>query len=181
MNDVFTNAIQDKSPSDAFVFYRPQTKMAKEELFCNKEAWNILSLLLTPKKKETLSMPHVASLCSKWKKLLDKRRSESKKSCGEDTLRDNFGDFIDTLQSCRRQYGVRGMALINEPSSSQAQDGHYLFILERVCPQNLNLSKIFRQWKLSGREQEIAKLLMDDRSNKEIARILGLSINTVKG
>ena len=76
---------------------------------------------------------------------------------------------------------MRGMALINEPSSSQAQDGHYLFILERVCPQNLNLSKIFRQWKLSGREQEIAKLLMDDRSNKEIARILGLSINTVKG
>lgn len=44
----------------------------------------------------------------------------------------------------------------------------------------MNLSRIFRKWKLNIREQEIVRLLIEGRSNKEIADALNLSVHTVK-
>jgi len=55
-----------------------------------------------------------------------------------------------------------------------------MFLLERIHPDSINLPLLLRELKLNQREQEIVRLLLEDRSNKEIAYALGLSLNTVK-
>jgi len=128
-------------------------------------------------KEETSSFPDISFLCSRWKELLDKELDELKES-GEG---EKGTGFIDMLQSRRRRYTVKGIVLSGQPSALQQQEKQYLFILERFNPDSVNLSMIFRQWNLNHREEDIARLLLADRSNKEIAHALGLSLNTVKG
>ena len=176
-NGILTSRIQDTSPPPsptAYIIYRPKTKTSKNFLFYNEEAWRILSLSdLFPKKGKS-SSPDISALCSKWKGLLDKKNDEQK-------VNNKGGDYIDIFQSRRRQYAVRRMTLASNPSHLKKHEKQYLFTLERICHDNINLSRIFRQWNLNHREREIVQLLLADRSNKEIASALGLSINTVKG
>ncbi len=177
MGDISSDRIQGTSPSAAFIFYRPQTEVAKEQVFYNAETWHILSLSSSLSKEGTASSPDISFLCSRWKELLDKGLDELKESGKGGT----GAGFIDILQSRRRRYTVKGLVLSGQPSASQKQEKQYLFILERFNPDSVNLSMIFRQWNLNHREQDIARLLLADRSNKEIAHALGLSLNTVKG
>ncbi len=179
MGNISSDRIQGTSPSAAFIFYRPQTEVAKEQVFYNAETWHILSLSssLSKAKEGTASFPDISFLCSRWKELLDKGLDELKES-GEGG---KGAGFIDILQSQRRRYTVKGIVLSGQPSALQQQEKQYLFILERFNPDSVNLSMIFRQWNLNHREQDIARLLLADRSNKEIAHALGLSLNTVKG
>jgi DNA-binding NarL/FixJ family response regulator len=113
----------------------------------------------------------------KWKKILEKRLKELKDSGKRD---EEETSFIDLLRSGRRRYIVRGLVLSDKSSSSKRQDNHYLFILERVKPDMLNIPKIVREWNLSKREEDLIQLLSSDLGNKEIAHHLGLSLNTVK-
>jgi len=85
--------------------------------------------------------------------------------------------FLDTLKSDRRLYGIKGLRLSNHDSS---QENRFLFILERIQAERLNLSLISRQCKLNQREQDIVRLLIEEKGNKEIAEVLGLSLNTIK-
>lgn len=55
-----------------------------------------------------------------------------------------------------------------------------MFTLERIHRDSVNLSQIFRESKLSKREQDVVYQILADKSNKEIAEALGLSLNTVK-
>lgn len=92
--------------------------------------------------------------------------------------------FLDLYQSRQRCYGVRGITLTAQMpvlEKKKNKKGPYLFILERIAPDGTNLSAISRHWHLSHREEEIVRLLIADKSNKEMAATLGLSINTVKG
>ena len=92
--------------------------------------------------------------------------------------------FLEVFQSQRRRYAVRGVLLSPHGTSEpqrQAPAEHYLFVLERIVPDTMNLVSRFRQYHLSPREQEVVRLLLADLSNKEIAQALGLSLNTVKG
>ncbi len=163
----------------AFIIYRPKTKTSDTSVFYNEEAWHILSLSELPKKKNGKpSLPDISPICSKWKELFDKKLDEQKAAYKEGP---SGGYLIDIFQSHRRQYTVRGMILANDPSHLQIHEIQYLFILERMSHDNKNLSRIFRQWGLNPREREIVQLLLVDRSNKEIAKDLGLSLNTVKG
>jgi len=178
MDDISSDRIQGiSSPPAAFIFYRPQTEAAKEQVFYNAETYHILSLSSSLSKEETSSFPDISFLCSRWKELLDKELDELKES-GEG---EKGTGFIDMLQSRRRRYTVKGIVLSGQPSALQQQEKQYLFILERFNPDSVNLSMIFRQWNLNHREEDIARLLLADRSNKEIAHALGLSLNTVKG
>ena len=178
MDDISSDRIQGiSSPSAAFIFYRPQTKVVKEQVFYNAETYHILSLPSLLSKEGTASSPDISFLCSRWKELLDKGLDELKESGKGGT----GAGFIDILQSRRRRYTVKGLVLSGQPSASKKQEKQYLFILERFTPDSVNLSMPFRQWNLSHREQDIVRLLLADRSNKEIAHALGLSLNTVKG
>jgi len=178
MVDISSDRIQGiSSPPAAFIFYRPQTEAAKEQVFYNAETYHILSLSSSLSKEETSSFPDISFLCSRWKELLDKELDELKES-GEG---EKGTGFIDMLQSRRRRYTVKGIVLSGQPSALQQQEKQYLFILERFNPDSVNLSMIFRQWNLNHREEDIARLLLADRSNKEIAHALGLSLNTVRG
>lgn len=182
-NDNVTRGIQSVSASlpIAYIVYCPKTEISKEYSFYNEEAWRVLSLsnlLKKTAKGGRKSPPDISALCMRWKGLWDKTSSEKK------TMNGNGGqgtDFIEVFQSYRRQYSVSGAILINNASRLQVIGKQYLFVLERICPDNLNFSRIYRLYGLNQREQEIVQLLLNDRSNKEIAKELGLSLNMIKG
>jgi DNA-binding CsgD family transcriptional regulator len=159
------------SPLTAFIFYCPKTKGAKEQWAYNAEAWRVLC-------GESPSIDP-ASLCARWKKLLDEQPVA--KSTGPADQREAGTSFIDLYKSRRRRYGVHGLILWEHSVNSPKQGNHYLFLLERIVPESINLCMIARVWGLCPREQEIVQLLLLDRSNKEIARHLSLSLNTIKG
>jgi len=101
---------------------------------------------------------------------------------GSETRDTTEARFLEVFQSQRRRYAVRGVLLSPHSSSEpKSGSGHYLFVLERIVPDTMNLVSRFRQYHLSPREQEVVRLLLADLSNKEIAQALGLSLNTIKG
>jgi DNA-binding CsgD family transcriptional regulator len=176
----YGNQVVNLQSPTAFIVYRPEIKPAKNSVFYNEEAWRILSFSRQdiPEKKRKAPFPDVSAFCSKWKGLYDKKLA-GQKTASQD--KNHGGEFIDLLRSYRRQYAVRAIELSGNPLHSQKKERQYLFTLERVCPDNVNLPRIFRQWSLNKREQEIVRLLLTNRSNKEIANALGLSLNTIKG
>ncbi|HHT9137329.1 MAG TPA: response regulator transcription factor [Candidatus Wunengus sp. YC60] len=173
------NPVANQVSPAAFIIYRPETKPAKNSVFYNEEAWRILSFSISDitEKKGKAPFPDISAFCSKWKGLYDKILAEQNITSQDG----NREVFIDVFQSHRRKYAVRAIELSGNPSNIQKHEKQYLFTLERVCHNNVNLSKNIRQWSLNKREQEIVQLILADRCNKEIAGALGLSLNTVKG
>lgn len=176
------NIVVDKtqvtaSSSSAFLIYKPQSTVTKETVFHNKEAWQILSLSDVSPKKGSPSIPEICSICSKWKGLIEKRVVDpvEYREGGDSEVY-----FIELLKSGRRLYSVRGLVLSGHQQSLQKRETFFMFILERIRPDRVNLPLISRQWNLNNREQDVVRLLLEDRSNKEIAHSLGLSLNTVK-
>ena len=172
MDNIFTTQILPDTHSTAFVFYQTKPNESVKELHYNEVALNIISFSVKAGDNTNMSS-HVASLCLKWKKLLDKNLNKQNIK-GKDTL--PVTDFIDIFQSHKRRYAVRGLAM----SPKEAKEKQYLFLLERISSDNVHLNRSLRQWKLSPREQEIVRLLVEDRCNKDIATKLNLSLNTVK-
>jgi len=165
----------------AFVLYCPQAKTEKKMFYYNREALNVLSHTISPTPKNKIPSLCVSSLCSKWKKLLEEQIEKSSESNFENNLVTNTGiDFIDILQSHRRQYGIRVTILSPHIPNRQKQEKCYLFILERICVNYANLPMIIRSLKLNLREREIVALLFKGLCNKEMAQALGLSLNTIK-
>ena len=149
-----------------------------EQVCYNEEAWRILSLTALPPSRDADPPPNFSLICERWKGLLDKKLSGRRET---DRDRETGSAFIDLYQSRRRRYIVMGVVLLNHTFSMEGRESHYLFILDRISPEGVNLSLVSRQWKLTRREKELVRLLLSEKSNKEIAHILGLSLNTVKG
>ncbi|MBI2470174.1 MAG: helix-turn-helix transcriptional regulator [Planctomycetes bacterium] len=162
------NPVANQLSPAAFIVYRPGTRPAKNSVFYNEEAW----------KKRIYPFPVISAFCSRWKGLYEKIIVEQKAASEGGN---HGGSIIDLFRSYRRQYAVRAIELSGNPAHLQKHEKQYLFTLERVCPANVNFPRIFRQWGLNKREQEIVQFILADRSNKEIAGALGLSLNTVKG
>ncbi len=179
VNDTTSNTFRAKSPHHpAFVFYYPQVRRIREQIFYNEEAWRILSLEAAASGKNKTSLPDIGRLCSEWKEVLDKSITGMIES---GKVEDPTPIFIETIQSYRRRYTVKGIILSDGVSDAQKRDRSYLFLIERMNPDGLNLSQVLRQLNLNRREQEIVRLLIRGLGNKEIAHALGLSLNTVKG
>lgn len=154
--------------SSAYVIYRPNIKEEKNRIFFSEEARSVFSP--PAPEGEKVSIPDISTLCKKWKKSLDQMEE-----AGE------VKGHIDILQSWRRRYTVRGVRLIRKVPHSRKEEENYLFIIERLNPNNLNISELLKKWNLNRREEEIVRLIIEDYGNKEIAYRLGISINTVKG
>jgi DNA-binding CsgD family transcriptional regulator len=165
-------------PSNAFILYHPKTEGYKEQVSYNNEAWRILSHNASHSNPQKSPSIDFSLLCARWKELLDGRFNESEIP---GKARKADAAFIDLHQSGRRRYVIRGIVLSENLVATQNQEHYYLFVLERISPNEVNLSMISRQWSLNRREKEIVKLILEDRSNKEIASLLGLSPNTIKG
>lgn len=167
----------------AFIFYRPHHGPGAPQVTYTHEAWRILSPPPQPSGHGVTALPELGSLCARWTALLGARPEPAGGPGKED--RQESGRMIDVYQSGRRQYAVRGIILSAAPSApsqtSRTQEAQYLFLLERIVPTTDNLARMARQWRLNRREQEVVGLLLADRSNKEIAGNLGLSLNTIKG
>jgi DNA-binding CsgD family transcriptional regulator len=169
-----------------YILYRPKTRTTMELIQINSDASSILSSLLATQKTGNGSNQDLSLLCAHWRGLLNTLPNDEllnkMKEKGK-TLKDR-GEVIDLFQSGRR-YAVKGTVFSSPPSLTKRQSkegSRCLFILERIEPDTvMNLTGVLRNAKLNRREQEIIKLLLSDRSNKEIAQALGLSLNTVKG
>jgi DNA-binding CsgD family transcriptional regulator len=164
---------------NAFIVYRPEIKTVKEAVFQNREALEILSYS-TYSSEAQKTAPDVSSLCSKWRRLLEKKINtpfEVRDVFTEERRSDTY--FLEVIRSGQRKYMVKGMVLLGRRSADE-QEINYLFLLERICPEKINMPLVARRWSLSQREQDIVRLLFADRGNKEISYLLGLSINTIK-
>jgi DNA-binding CsgD family transcriptional regulator len=162
--------------SHAYIIYRVVAKSLKPKVFFNEEVKSII--FPTVPEREKASLPGISTLCSRWKELLDQKQDEIRGSFDKGGQRI---DYIDILQSWRRRYTVRGILLSERMPISKEKEKSYLFIIDRLKPENLDLIEIFRQWNLNHREQEIVRLIISDHCNKEIAKHLGISLNTIKG
>jgi len=164
---------------NAFIVYRPKIKAIKEAVFQNQDALEILTYCtLSPKTQPPVS--DVSSLCLRWKRLLEKKAKPQMES--RDVSTEEKGSkpyFLEIIRSGRRKYMVKGTVLLGQRSVDE-REINYLFLLERICPETINVPLIARHWNLSQREQDIVRLLFADRGNKEISHLLGLSINTIK-
>lgn len=166
--------------SFAFVLYCPRAKAKSEKFYYDNGAFDALSRTISPTPKDI--KPLLSSLCSRWMKFFEEKNEMSSENDFKKDQDINTGiDFIDILKSDRRRYGVRGAVLSQQiPPPKKKQEIFYLFILERICVNYANLPMIFRSRNLNHREREIVELLLEGRCNKEIAKALGLSLNTIK-
>jgi DNA-binding CsgD family transcriptional regulator len=166
---------------NAFIIYFPIRKAGKPRLFFNSEVLGILESSGSnglPSNGDSLDL---FSLSARWKGLLDSRLNGGNHP-GEGLPSEE--EVLEVFQSQRRRYAVKGIPIpehFGTGSKKRRGIGGYLFILERILPDRMNLAMVFRQYHLSPREQEVVRFLLDGLSNKEIAEALGLSLNTVKG
>ena len=179
VNYAAPDTLRAKSPHrPAFVFFYPHVKKIRGQIFYNEEAWRILSLEAAPPEKNKAAISDIGRLCSKWRVLLDGIVRDMK---GSGTAQDPSPIFIETIQSYRRRYTVKGIILSDGVSDAEKRERSYLFLMERMDPDGSHLSQVLRQLNLNRREQEIVRLLIRGFGNKEIAYALGLSLNTIKG
>lgn len=172
--------------ANAFIFYRPQSKISSELVFFNDEVRRILSFAYLQSDPDLKVVPEldtscVSSLCSKWADSLETHLKQ-----GTPKQAEPGGGYLEIFQSYRRRYAVRGILLNKAPSdksrsSAHKKDKNYLFILERISLEEPTVTILFRQKNLSRREQQIARYLLQGYGNKDIASNLGLSQNTIKG
>ena len=165
----------------AYIFFSQKEGTRAESVYYNQEAWRIFSYATSDRKGvlQKSAFPNIGTLCLKWKKLMDKQM-DAKTETGER----EFSQFIDIYQSMGRRYLIRGILLSDYKQEGNAQPRpqfQYLFLLERIVPDQINLTMIARRWRFTPRERSIAHLLILDQSNKEIAHSLKISINTLKG
>ena len=89
------------------------------------------------------------------------------------------GSFIkSTLSSGRRHYGIRAFFL-----DPQTEKGSHLVavLLQQITPTRFNLQKAKKRFALSPREVEVIHSLLDGMTDKEIASVLGIRPETVRG
>jgi DNA-binding CsgD family transcriptional regulator len=111
------------------------------------------------------------SLCTRWQKILDRQLVDAQLSNGTEQL-------TEIYHSGRRRYSIEAIGLSNPLTKNK----YTLFILRRLHDSiTVDLRNFSTKWKLNRREIEILNHLLADKSNKEIAQALGLSINTIKG
>lgn len=166
---------ESPAPSNGFIIYHPKIRITKRAIFQNEEASKILSQCSCS--AGTLSLPDIYSLCSKWENCLKKalpKASELKET------HKNYPNVLELIHSGRRIYAVKGVLLMSDHSQKEREKS-YLFSFERISKDKINLPLFARKWKLSKREQEVVGLLLKGLSNKEIAHVLNLSPNTIKG
>ncbi len=172
----FDISTKDESDSSAYIFYIPPTSHSEELIFYNEEARRIiLAHEYNQLDEGKINLSEISSICATWCEQIDKEYLE-KLDINHDLSKIPF--YIGMMQSYRRKYAVKAVVLTK--TTSKRQEKNYLFMLERFTPENLNLIKIIREYKLSNREQEILHLLIKGYSNKEIAYELNLSLNTIK-
>ncbi len=170
-----------KTDLGAYILFSPGKGPRKESIFHNKEAGRIFSYASFGEKGvfQKEASPNIGLLCAQWKQSLDEQMDPEH---GEG--KEAFTPFVDIFLSWRKRYMIRGILLSGytpEGNRSPRSDFQYLFSLERIITDRVNLPMMARTWRLNPRELGIVQLLILDRSNKEIARSLKISINTLKG
>jgi DNA-binding CsgD family transcriptional regulator len=167
-------------PHASYILYSPKSDRTEEQVIYSAESWNILLQGDDRTNRPLRSDSNIRSLCRNWKARLD----ETLKEAINTGTQSSPSGYIDLLKSARRKYTVRGSLLVRghpDRKGKKSEEGFYLFILERIDSEDALLKPLFRHWKLNNRERQIIQLLLNDKSNKEIASHMELSQNTVKG
>lgn len=176
MNSSPSNLPPPLQPAPAFAVYAPDKPPHEQVSYCAR-AWRTLSASLP---LNTDPRARLLSILAEWRDVVDGIH-DAQNTEGSDPLE---SCYISKIKSGRRWYGVRGVIIWNFHAPAAPEEGrnkHYLFMFERIVPDEFNLGASFRKWQLNAREQELVYLLMAGQSNLEIADHLNISINTVKG
>jgi len=94
-------------------------------------------------------------------------------------LNDSDPRSATTLISGRRKYACRKLLLERgETAQMQANCG---LVFERISRRRESLRRMVEQYGLTPREREVASLLVEGLTSKEIAQRMDISTHTVKG
>lgn len=175
MNEQGLSSDCESARPDAFVVYKHEEN-SQDTVLCSHKSSEIL-LYPTSLPEGTGSHPEdVRALCKRWMAMLAQSSKEAEERGS--ALPHSF--IIGLFVSGRRNYRVRGSRLYCQRGAGEQESAYFIFTLERIHRESMNLPKIFREARLSRREQDIVDQLLQDKCNKEIAEVLGLSQNTVK-
>jgi DNA-binding CsgD family transcriptional regulator len=83
------------------------------------------------------------------------------------------------FQSGKRRYGIRVYSM-DTPRKEGSADAAYALVLERQERQAVDLSTVLDQFRLTPREEETLRCLLEGMTSKEIAGRMGISPHTVK-
>ncbi len=158
------------------IIYQPHKEKAPEAVLYDLHAWQILTYPTSGSQNKGLTLADLPALCNKWKAMLEQESNGAKDKAGDPP--DSF--FIDLFMSGLRKYRVKGFRLYDKRGPKERKRGYFMFTLERIHRDSVDLTRIFRESGLSKREQDIVYQLLEAKCNKEIAEALGLSLNTVK-
>jgi len=162
----------------AFIVYQPGPPGTEARVNISSLAETILAFAKNPTGKTIPPRESATVLCSKWVSLLEKR---TKTPAGPEEKEGGVRPPLDIFLSHRRKYEVQGVALDGRLLGAVSRYPSYVFVLERADSSQGPLQAIFREKKLSPREQDLVRYLFSDLTNKEIGQAMGLSSNTVKG
>ncbi len=160
----------------AFIIYQPHRAKSSEVILYNRNSWGILMDPPFHAQSKELSTEDLLAHCERWTTMLEQNISEADATTGG--APESF--FIDLFTSGRRKYRVRGFRLYDQSGIAKKKRSYFMFTLERIHRDSVNFQQIFRESKLSRREQDIVHQILAGKCNKEIAEVLGLSINTIK-
>ena len=94
-------------------------------------------------------------------------------------LHDSNAPSVTTLISGRRKYAVRRLVLEREETP---HNGAYCAVIfQRISRRREPLRRMVEQYGLTPREREVASLLVEGLTSKEIAQRMNISTHTVKG
>ncbi len=141
-------------------------------LYFNNQALDFISdfkKTSKPKIKVPFLIPNeIINLCDELKKSIGKKKWDFRKDVKSKILNNIFGApfFI-------RAFFIGGSKIINPT--------HIMVLLEKIVKtHDVNYDKTQKNYKLSDREMDVLKLLIDGFSNKEISNKLFISEFTVK-
>jgi DNA-binding CsgD family transcriptional regulator len=162
----------------AFIVYQAGPPGTSARVNISATAETILAFALDPTGKTLPSRDAAIAACARWVSLLEKATRTAADPGDENAARPAP---IDIFVSHRRQYEVQGVVLEGRLQGSVSRYPSYVFVLERAGASRGALYRLFREKRLSPREQDLARYLFSDLSNKEIGQAMGLSANTIKG
>ena len=88
-------------------------------------------------------------------------------------------DFVNRFKSAKRTYVCRSFPL-SVPLKAAGCSPTLLLLLERNASNGVTMADISERFRLTPREQETVKLLLQGLTSKEIAQRMNISPNTVK-
>jgi DNA-binding CsgD family transcriptional regulator len=154
----------------------------KKPVYLNPIAFDILRSLNLNGSRSPSLQKQKADVISIPKEIFDLYDDLKKNySLSSSSQADKLPSLIALIPSQKQSYCCRGFFL-DDPTLSSKKTPHIMVLIEKVSQQRqFNFKELKERYGLTERQMDILKLLVNGSSNKEIADVLCVTEDTVKG